>query len=133
MSNINREKGYKYFSIENTNTVKLEKKCHASGKYSDNKDLNTILYQIKRSMKEIQVLHYWKYKYINLQKVGKLWKDASPQIQDRKLAGNAAIWDIHGIQKKKKHNNKNEVNAKRYLAAFWNSFVFQKEENIFWC
>ena len=133
MKQMNRKIGCKYFFIEKYKYCKAWEKYHASGKYPDNKDLNTILYQIKRSMKEIQVLHYWKYKYINLQKVGKLWKDASPQIQDRKLAGNAAIWDIHGIQKKKKHNNKNEVNAKRYLAAFWNSFVFQKEENIFWC
>ena len=52
---------------------------------------------------EIQILLHWKYKYLNFAKVGKLWKDASPQIQDRKLAGNAAIWDIHGIQKKQKN------------------------------
>ena len=81
---------------------------------------------------EIQILLHWKYKYLNFAKVGKLWKDASPQIQDRKLGGNAAIWDIHGIQKKqKKHNDKNEVNANRYLAAMLNSFVIQKEEDIY--
>ena len=57
---------------------------------------------INNLMIEIQILLHWKYKYLNFAKVGKLWKDASPQIQDRKLAGNAAIWDIHGIQKKKK-------------------------------
>ena len=66
-----------------------------------------------------------------MQKVLKLWKDASPQIQDRKLAGNAAIWDIHGIQKKqKKHSNKNEANTNRSLAAILNSLRIQKEGDI---
>ena len=47
----------------------------------------------------------------DLSKVCKRWESCvkfvearPPQIQDRKLAGNAAIWDIHEIQKKKKHN-----------------------------
>ena len=35
------------------------------------------------------------------------------------------------FKRSKKHNNKNEVNANRYLAAILNSFVIQKEEDIY--
>ena len=75
---------------------------------------------------EIQILMHWKYKYLNFAKVGKLWKDASPQIQDRKLAGNAAIWDIHGIQKKKK----NTIIKTRQIQAHFllQSEIILKEE-----
>ena len=49
----------------------------------------------------------------DLSKVCKRWESCvkfvearPPQIQDRKLAGNAAIWDIHEIQKEKKNSIK---------------------------
>ena len=35
------------------------------------------------------------------------------------------------FKRSKKHNDKNEVNANRYLAAMLNSFVIQKEEDIY--
>ena len=52
----------------------------------------------------------------DLSKVCKRWESCvkfvearPPQIQDRKLAGNAAIWDIHEIQKEKKQDKNKPI------------------------
>ena len=81
---------------------------------------------------EIQILLYWKYKYLNF---AKGWK-----VVERCLtsdSGQETWWKRSNLRyswnskEAKKHNDNNEVNANRYLAAMLNSFVIQKEEDIY--